>query len=95
MTVEVDDQGVIRDLRWWAAATATSRVFPALVKGMKAEEAIARLKGINCGGRGTSCPDQFAARTGSGHGADGLFRLGDLPSTAGARNRIRTERNRG
>ena len=27
---------------------------------MKAEEAIARLKGINCGGRGTSCPDQFA-----------------------------------
>ena len=32
----------------------------ALVKGMKAEEAIARLKGINCGGRGTSCPDQFA-----------------------------------
>ena len=32
----------------------------ALVKGMKAEEAITRLKGINCGGRGTSCPDQFA-----------------------------------
>ena len=49
MTVEVDDQGVIRDLQvvgGW--------------KGMKAEEAIARLKGINCGGRGTSCPDQFA-----------------------------------
>ena len=30
------------------------------MKGMKAEEAITRLKGINCGGRGTSCPDQFA-----------------------------------
>ena len=32
----------------------------ALVKGMKVEEAIARLKGIQCGFRGTSCPDQLA-----------------------------------
>ena len=32
----------------------------ALVKGMKAEEAIRRLSGINCGGKGTSCPDQLA-----------------------------------
>ncbi|MDE6374439.1 MAG: TSCPD domain-containing protein, partial [Alistipes sp.] len=32
----------------------------ALVCGMKAEEAIARLKGIDCRGRGTSCPDQLA-----------------------------------
>ena len=31
-----------------------------LLKGMKAEDAIARLKGIDCGGKGTSCPDQFA-----------------------------------
>ena len=32
----------------------------ALVRGMKAEEAIDRLRGIDCGGRGTSCPDQLA-----------------------------------
>ena len=32
----------------------------ALVKGMKAQEAIAKLKGIDCKGRGTSCPDQLA-----------------------------------
>lgn len=32
----------------------------ALVKGMTTEEAIAKLKGIDCGGRGTSCPDQLA-----------------------------------
>ncbi len=31
-----------------------------LVAGMKIEEAIARLEGINCAGRGTSCPDQLA-----------------------------------
>ena len=32
----------------------------ALVEGMEVEEVIKRLKGIDCGGRGTSCPDQLA-----------------------------------
>lgn len=31
-----------------------------LVKGMKIDEAIEKLKGIPCGFRGTSCPDQLA-----------------------------------
>lgn len=31
-----------------------------LVEGMKIKEAIKRLKGIPCGMRGTSCPDQLA-----------------------------------
>ena len=31
-----------------------------LVEGMDADDAIARLKGIDCNGRGTSCPDQLA-----------------------------------
>lgn len=32
----------------------------ALVKGMDIHEAIRRLEGIDCRGRGTSCPDQLA-----------------------------------
>lgn len=32
----------------------------ALVEGMEVDEAIRRMKGIDCNGRGTSCPDQFA-----------------------------------
>jgi len=32
----------------------------ALVKGMKVEDAISRLKGIRCGFKNTSCPDQLA-----------------------------------
>lgn len=32
----------------------------ALIKGMKVEDAISKLKGIDCRGRGTSCPDQLA-----------------------------------
>ncbi|MEG0803918.1 MAG: TIGR03905 family TSCPD domain-containing protein, partial [Pygmaiobacter sp.] len=31
-----------------------------LVEGMKAEDAIARLKGLRCGHKSTSCPDQIA-----------------------------------
>lgn len=31
-----------------------------LVAGMKIDDAIRRLKGIPCGMRGTSCPDQLA-----------------------------------
>ena len=32
----------------------------ALIRGMKGDEAISRRKGIDCAGRGTSCPDQLA-----------------------------------
>ena len=31
-----------------------------LIQGMKIDEAIKRLKGIPCGYRGTSCPDQLS-----------------------------------
>jgi uncharacterized protein (TIGR03905 family) len=31
-----------------------------LIKGMNIDEAISRLKGIQCGVKGTSCPDQLA-----------------------------------
>lgn len=32
-----------------------------LLEGMSADEAIARMKGIRCGRKSTSCPDQLAA----------------------------------
>jgi len=31
-----------------------------LVEGMEIDDVISRLKGIDCGGKGTSCPDQLA-----------------------------------
>lgn len=31
-----------------------------LVEGMKVDDVISRLEGINCNGKGTSCPDQLA-----------------------------------
>ena len=59
MTVELEN-GVIKSVNVEGGCNGNLQGISALVKGMKAEEAITRLKGINCGGRGTSCPDQFA-----------------------------------
>lgn len=60
MRVEVDNQGIIRDMQVLGGCSGNLQGISALVKGMPAEEAIKRLKGIRCGFKDTSCPDQFA-----------------------------------
>ena len=60
MQVEVDDQGIIRDMRVLGGCSGNLQGISALVKGMPAEEAIKRLKGIRCGFKDTSCPDPLA-----------------------------------
>lgn len=56
---EIQD-GVIADCRFVGGCMGNTQGVAALVKGMRVDEAIARLKGIQCGFRGTSCPDQLA-----------------------------------
>ena len=60
MQVDLDDQGVIQDLRVVGGGHGNLQGIAALVKGMPAQEAVRRLKGIRCGGKPTSCPDQLA-----------------------------------
>ena len=60
ITVDIDDDGVIRDCSFMAGCPGNTVGVATLVKGMKAEEAISRLKGIKCGMKSTSCPDQLA-----------------------------------
>ena len=36
------------------------KAIAALVQGMHIDDAISRLAGIDCGGKGMSCPDQFS-----------------------------------
>ncbi len=60
MQVDLDDQGVIQDLRVLGGCSGNLQGISALVKGMPAQEAIRRLKGIGCGAKSTSCPDQLA-----------------------------------
>lgn len=40
--------------------TGNTQGIAALLEGMEIEEAIRRLEGIDCKGKGTSCPDQLA-----------------------------------
>ena len=49
------ENGVVR-----SACHGNQQGIAALVRGMTAAEAVARLEGIDCRGRGTSCPDQLA-----------------------------------
>ena len=60
MTVEVDEEGIIRSMQVYGGCSGNLQGISALVAGMPAQEAIARLKGIRCGFKNTSCPDQFA-----------------------------------
>ena len=60
MRVEVDDQGMIQKLEVVGGCSGNLQGIAALVRGMPAEEAIQRLKGIRCGFMDTSCPDQLA-----------------------------------
>lgn len=60
MTVELDENNVIGQLQVVGGCNGNLKGMASLVRGMKAEEAIARLRGIECGSKGTSCPDQFA-----------------------------------
>ena len=60
MTVEVDDQGIIQSLQVYGGCSGNLQGIAALVVGMPAQEAVQRLKGIRCGFKNTSCPDQLA-----------------------------------
>ena len=57
--VELKD-GVIDSVKFTGGCNGNLQGISALVKGMKPEEAISRLKGIRCGFKPTSCPDQLA-----------------------------------
>ena len=54
------DAHIIRRVQYTGGCNGNTQGISALVEGMKIQDAIARLQGIDCGGRGTSCPDQLA-----------------------------------
>ena len=57
--IEVED-GVIQSVQVAGGCSGNLQGLSALLKGMKVEEAVARMEGIRCGGKPTSCPDQLA-----------------------------------
>lgn len=57
---DVED-GVVKNVKYTGGCNGNLKGIGALVEGMDVEEAISRLKGIKCGMKNTSCPDQLAA----------------------------------
>ena len=52
--------GVIESVRFTGGCNGNLQGISKLVQGMKVEDAIAKLEGIRCGMKETSCPDQLA-----------------------------------
>ena len=51
---------IIKSVSFTGGCNGNLQGISRLVEGMKVEDAISRLKGIRCGFKNTSCPDQLA-----------------------------------
>lgn len=60
ITFELDDDHTVRSVRFAGGCNGNTQGVARLAEGRRAEDVIAILRGINCNGRGTSCPDQLA-----------------------------------
>ena len=59
--IDIETEGdVIRCIRYTKGCHGNTQGVASLCAGMKVQDVIDRLEGIDCKGRGTSCPDQLA-----------------------------------
>ena len=58
--VVIDKEGKVEEAVIHGGCMGNTQGVCKLVKGMAVEEVVKRLEGIDCGGKGTSCPDQLA-----------------------------------
>lgn len=54
------EDGIIKNVKFLGGCNGNTQGIEKLAEGMKAIDVAERLKGVNCNGRGTSCPDQLA-----------------------------------
>lgn len=54
------ENGKVSSVKFVGGCNGNTQGLSALIAGMDVDDAIQRLEGINCNGRGTSCPDQLA-----------------------------------
>ena len=59
MMVDVEN-GIIKDVKIEGGCSGNLQGITNLVRGMKVQDAIDKMKGIRCGFKSTSCPDQLA-----------------------------------
>lgn len=59
--IHIETEGdIIKDVQFIGGCNGNTQGIASLVKGMTIQEVIEKTEGINCGGRGTSCPDQLS-----------------------------------
>lgn len=54
------ENGTVHNVRFLGGCNGNTQGVSLLVEGMPAGEVVKRLSGVDCNGRGTSCPDQLA-----------------------------------
>lgn len=54
------DNGIIHNVSFLGGCNGNTTGVARLCEGLKAEEVVKRLRGIRCGFKNTSCPDQLA-----------------------------------
>lgn len=54
------EDGKVKNLHFIGGCNGNLQGIGALVEGMNVDDVIARVEGISCGSRPTSCPDQLA-----------------------------------
>lgn len=59
IVIDIDGE-IINNIKFMGGCNGNTTGISSLVKGMKIDDVIARLDGVDCSGRGTSCPDQLA-----------------------------------
>ena len=59
MTIQVEED-IIQKVQVEGGCSGNLQGISRLVEGMRVEDAIARMEGIRCGWKNTSCPDQLA-----------------------------------
>ncbi len=60
IVVDVDENGVLKDVKFAGGCNGNLQGIARLVRGLKIDEVIEKLEGVKCGPRPTSCPDQLA-----------------------------------
>ena len=59
IVLDIED-GIVTECFFIGGCAGNTAGIASLVKGMKTEDVIAKLKGVKCGFKSTSCPDQLA-----------------------------------
>lgn len=60
MILEIDDNNIITNVDFIGGCPGNLIGIKHLAIGQKAEDVAEKLKGISCGGKSTSCPDQLS-----------------------------------